>query len=202
VWLHGLGADGHDFEPVVPRLRLPGVRFVFPHAPARPVTINGGFVMPAWYDILSLERREDREDARDIAVSAGQIEALLRREVERGVPSSRVVLAGFSQGAAMALHVGIGFDQPLAALVCLSGYQVLASTMAAHWRQDNRTTPILCCHGVYDDVVPVDLGRQAYDFVRTESRSTQVQWREYPIAHEVSPAEIDAVGDWLRERLA
>jgi phospholipase/carboxylesterase len=125
VWLHGLGADGHDFESIVPMLRRPDVRFVFPHAPSQPVTINGGFVMPAWYDILALDRRPDRESEPDIRRSTLLVEALLQREKDRGVPANRIVLAGFSQGAAMALHVGLRHAEALAGLVILSGYRVL-----------------------------------------------------------------------------
>jgi len=128
IWLHGLGADGHDFEPIVPLLGLPEVRFVFPNAPARPVTINGGMVMPAWYDILALGGPGPGERAPDVRQSARLIEALLEREEQRGVASSHIVLAGFSQGAAMALHVGTRYPRPLLGIMVLSGYQVLAET--------------------------------------------------------------------------
>lgn len=201
VWLHGLGADGHDFAPIVPVLRLPHARFVFPHAPAMPVTINGGFVMPAWYDIRSLDRAPDREDAEDIRVSAEHIAALLDREIERGIPAERIVLAGFSQGAAMALHVGLRFPKRLAGIVVLSGYLVLPETLAAEWHAENRSTPVLFGHGRHDDLVPMASGREAFDRVQRHRPPAHTSWHEFPIGHEVDDAEIDVVARWLKAQL-
>jgi phospholipase/carboxylesterase len=198
VWLHGLGADGHDFEPIVPLLGLPAVRFVFPNAPARPVTINGGMVMPAWYDILALGGPGPGERAPDVRQSARLIEALLEREEQRGVPSPRIVLAGFSQGAAMALHVGTRYPRPLLGIMVLSGYQVLAETREAEASPANRTTPILFCHGTQDPLVAVGRGRQAHRAHASPERPTE--WLEFPIGHEVSPAEIAVIRDWLKAR--
>jgi phospholipase/carboxylesterase len=197
VWLHGLGADGHDFEPVVPLLDLPHVRFVFPNAPVRPVTINGGMAMPAWYDVLSLGGPGPGERAPDVRQSARLIEALIERE-ERRTASSRIVLAGFSQGAAMALYVGIRHPRPLLGIMVLSGYAVLAETREAEASAANRTTPMLFCHGTLDPLVAVGRGRQAYRPHAGPERPTE--WHEFPIGHEVSPPEIAVIRDWLKAR--
>jgi phospholipase/carboxylesterase len=198
VWLHGLGADGHDFEPIVPLLDLPDLRFVFPNAPARPVTINGGMVMPAWYDILALSGPGPGERAPDVRQSARLIEAVLEREERRGLPSSRIVLAGFSQGAAMAVFVGTRYPRPLLGIMALSGYEVLAETRADEAGAANRTTPMLFCHGTLDPLVAVARGRQAHRAHAGPERPTQ--WHEFPIGHEVSPPEIAVIRDWLKAR--
>jgi len=198
VWLHGLGADGHDFEPIVSFLGLPMVRFVFPNAPARPVTINGGMVMPAWYDVASLGGPGPGERADDVRRSVRQIEAVLEREEERGVPSSRIVLAGFSQGAAMALHVGTRFPRALLGIMVLSGYEVLAETRDAEAAAANQATPMLFCHGTHDPLVAVDRGRRAYDAHARPER--KAEWHEFPMGHEVSPAEIVVIRTWLSTR--
>lgn len=200
VWLHGLGANGHDFEPIVPMLRQPGLRFVFPHAPSMPVTLNGGFVMPSWYDILTLERTPDRESEPDIRRSAALVEALLERETQRGVPSERIVLAGFSQGAAMTLHVGLRHAQPLAGLLVLSGYRVLPSTFDAERSEANAKTPMLMCHGTLDPMLPIELGHEARDALRERMPQAAIEWHEFPIGHEVSPPEIEVVATWLAAR--
>lgn len=197
LWLHGLGASGHDFEDVVPLLDLHGVRFVFPHAPRRSVTINGGLIMPAWYDIAFLGD-DGGEDAVDVRESAQLIEALIAREKQRGVPASRLLLAGFSQGAAIALHVGARHPEPLLGIMVLSGYEVLAETRAAEESEANRATPLLFCHGVLDDMVSIDRGRRAFDVHAHPGRDAV--WREFPIAHEVSMQEIHVIRDWLKER--
>jgi len=195
VWLHGLGADGHDFEPIVPLLGLPDVRFVFPNAPSRPVTINGGMVMPAWYDIVALGGPAFGERAADVRASAREIEAVLEREEARGVASSRIVLAGFSQGAAMALHVGTRFPRPLLGIMVLSGYEVLSDTREAEAGPANGKTPMLFCHGTYDPLVGIERGRAAH---RAHARPERaVEWHDFPIGHEVSPDEIEVIGRWL-----
>jgi phospholipase/carboxylesterase len=203
IWLHGLGADGHDFEPVVPMLGTRGVRFVFPHAPQIPVTINGGFVMPAWYDIRSLDfDDDDREDPAQIDVSARRIAALVARERERGIDSRRIVIAGFSQGAAMAVHFAARHDEPLAGIVALSGYLVLAGAFATSRSAANLATPVLACHGIYDDVVPIAAGRASHrELARTAAAGTACEWHEYPMGHEVCPEELQLIGAWLRARL-
>lgn len=203
IWLHGLGADGHDFEPIVPMLQTRAVRYVFPHAPALPVTINGGYVMPAWYDIRSLDFDDaDREDEAQIAESARQIELLIARERLRGVPSDRIVLAGFSQGAAMAIHVAVRHANPLAGLVALSGYLVCADRFEEERRAENRGVAVLQCHGRFDDVVPIAAGRDAHaELQRTATPGTLLSWHDYAMAHEVCPEELEVIGAWLRARL-
>lgn len=197
VWMHGLGADGHDFEPIVPELRLPArraIRFVFPHAPLRPVTINQGHVMRAWYDIRALAgvRREDEAGVRQ---SARQIEALLERERQRGVAPGRLVLAGFSQGGAMALHVGLRYPERLAGVMALSCYLPLADTLAAEAAPANRDVPIFWAHGVHDPMIPLamaELGRQ-----QVAALGYAIEWHQYPIPHSVSAEEIADVAGWL-----
>ncbi len=201
IWLHGLGADGHDFESIVPMLRQPGLRFVFPHAPVQPVTLNGGFVMPAWYDILSLDRSSpDRESEADIRRSTVLIEALIEREKDRGVPAHQIVLAGFSQGAAMALHVGLRHAEPLAGLILLSGYRVLTRHFEAERSEANRRTPMLFCHGTHDPLLPIELGREAFDFMQAQLPEADLRWHAFPIEHSVSEPEIQVVAQWLAER--
>jgi len=201
IWLHGLGADGHDFEPLVPHLGLPHARFIFPHAPAIPVTINQGWVMPAWYDIKSLDHRKGREDPAELRASGQRIAALIARERSRGVPSERIVLAGFSQGGAMALHVGLRYPDPLAGLLVLSAYLVVPEALDAEQSPANRGTPIFFCHGENDSVVPVTAGRRSAERVAAAAPGRDLRWQEYPIDHEVSLPEIAAIAAWLGERL-
>ena len=204
IWLHGLGADGHDFEPLVPHLRLPHARFVFPNAPAIPVTINGGYVMPAWYDIRNLELspqahgKADREDPAQIRASAAAIEALIARENSRGIPSERVLLAGFSQGGALALYVAPRHARPLAGFMVLSAYEVLPAH-ASEQSEANAGTPALFCHGRHDPTVPMFAGQAACESARRSGR--EVRWYDFPIGHEVSMPEIQTIAGWLRERL-
>jgi len=199
VWMHGLGASGHDFEPIVPLLGLPNVRFVFPHAPARGVTINGGLIMPAWYDILALGTAGG-EDADDVRESAAMIEALIDREAARGVPAGRLVLAGFSQGGAMALFVGTRHAKPLAGIMVLSGYEVLARTREAETSAANRTTPLLFVHGTQDPMVGIARARAAFT-AYAEGRA-EAQWHQFAMGHEVCPAEIAIIRGWLAARFA
>ena len=196
VWLHGLGASGHDFEDVVPMLRLPRVRFVFPHAPRRGVTINGGLIMPAWYDILRFSDAAGSERADQVRESAEMVEALLERERERGVPSARTVLAGFSQGGAMALYTGVRHAHPLAGIMVLSGYEVLPSERPAE--PAGAPTRMLFAHGTYDPVVPVQRGRAA---LQAYQAGREAEWREYPMGHEVCVEEIADIREWLHSAL-
>jgi phospholipase/carboxylesterase len=200
VLLHGLGADGTDFVPIVNELRLPdalAVRFVFPHAPLRPVTVNAGYVMRAWYDIMSFTP-EGRADAAGLAHSVGRVNGCLRHEVARGIAASRTVLAGFSQGGAVALAAGLRFPERLAGILALSAYLPFPQTLAAEASVANADVPILMCHGRLDPVVHVTLGQEARD-VLTGLRYP-VEWREYPMQHEVCAAEIAEIGRWLGER--
>lgn len=199
VWLHGLGASGHDFEEVVPLLGLPQVRFVLPHAPLRPVSVNHGYVMRSWYDIRHLDfEADDREDEADILASTRQVEALLAREVARGVPSDRTVLVGFSQGAALALHVAMRHASPLAGLVVLSGYRIRAHA-DAEWRTANAATPALIQHGRFDDVVPPQAGAEVARALAASGRP--VQHAEYPMGHELCAPQVAALATWLAARL-
>lgn len=201
IWLHGLGADGYDFLPVIPELGVDdlSVRFVFPHAPIRPVTINGGQRMRGWYDILSLTRA-DQQDADGIRESERIVHDYLRIERERGVPAERIVLAGFSQGGAIALHTGLRYAQPLAGIVALSTYLPLHDRVAAEVSDGNRNTPILMCHGVSDPVLPIALGTSSRDGLRAMGYG--VEWHDYPMEHAMCVEEIEEIGRWLRQRLA
>lgn len=200
VWLHGLGADGHDFEPVVPELRLPfAARFVFPHAPVRPVTINGGMPMRAWFDILTLERGGD-EDAAGIAASAAAIAGLIDAESGPAGGLDRIVLAGFSQGGALALHVGLRSAQRLAGIAALSCYVPLAGRLSAEANPASADLPIFMAHGVHDEVIAqsyAELGRD-----QLMAAGFAPQWRSYPMGHAVCPAEIADISTWLQERAA
>jgi len=182
----------------VPHLDLPNIRFVFPHAPQLPVTINGGMVMPAWYDIRTIARSEGRESEQDIRNSATLINSLIQREGERGVPPERIVLAGFSQGAAMALHVGLRRREPLLGLMILSGYLVLEESLMSEWVEESATVSVFCSHGTRDGVVPHARGREAFDRLASTERPSR--WAEYRMMHEVCPEQINDISAWLRER--
>jgi phospholipase/carboxylesterase len=201
IWLHGLGADGHDFEPIVPELARPGerpLRFVFPHAPIRPVTLNGGFAMRAWYDIVSLERRGP-EDETGIRASQELVEALIRRENERGIPSERIVLAGFSQGGALALVTGTRYPHKLAGIMGLSCYMLLAERFAAERVAANQATPIFLAHGLEDPIVAPLLGQHARAWL--EAAGYPVEWHTYAMPHSVCPQEVADIANWLRRVL-
>jgi phospholipase/carboxylesterase len=197
VWLHGLGADGHDFAPIVPHLEMPWVRFVFPHAPQRPVTINGGMQMRAWYDVRGLG--PGGADASHVAESRRQVENLLAHETARGLPTERILLAGFSQGGAVAMHSALRHGHRLAGVLVLSAYDLLAEGLESEAAEENRDTPLLFCHGTHDPLVPVDRGRAAYEARCAEGRTAE--WHEFPMGHEVCLPEIQLVARWLRQRL-
>jgi phospholipase/carboxylesterase len=201
IWLHGLGADGHDFEPIVPELELPEtlpVRFVFPHAPPQPVTINGGAVMRAWYDVYSLGGVR-REDDAGVRRSQASVEALVARERARGVPAARIVLAGFSQGGAIALQTGLRHPEPLAGIMALSTYLPLASTLATEASAANRAVSIFMAHGLHDPLIPVERAMLSRDALRRAGYD--VEWHEYPMEHAVCAEEIAAIAGWLRRVL-
>jgi len=201
IWLHGLGADGHDFEPLVPELVLPGeraVRFIFPHAPMRPVTLNGGFAMRAWYDITAIDRRAP-EDESGIRTSQAAVETLIRRENSRGIAAERIVLAGFSQGGAMALFTGTRYAQRLAGIMGLSCYQVLAKRLDAERVPANQSTPVFLAHGTQDPVVPLALGEESRR--QLEAAGYPVEWHTYSMPHAVCPQEVADIGAWLRRVL-
>jgi phospholipase/carboxylesterase len=194
ICLHGLGATSDDLAPLVPYLKQPGVRFVFPQAPSRAVTINGGYWMPAWYDIARLGEAGGENEA-DVRSAALSVAALIDREGARGVPVSRVVLMGFSQGGAMALHVGTRHPERLLGIVVLSGYEVLADQRAEE-SAANGETPIVFCHGTEDPVVPIARGRAAYRTHAGPGRS----WHEFPMQHEICAEEMDLLRGWLEAR--
>jgi phospholipase/carboxylesterase len=201
IWLHGLGADGHDFAPIVPELRLPAslaVRFVFPHASIQPVTINGGMAMRSWYDILT-PNLVKREDEVGIRVSEQAVQALIARENARGVPSSRIVLAGFSQGCAMTLHTGIRFREKLAGLMGLSGYLPLIDMAAQERHPANANTPIFLAHGTHDPVVTLE--RAEASRAKLVDLGYVVQWHTYPMPHSVCAQEIDDISSFLQSVL-
>jgi phospholipase/carboxylesterase len=201
LWLHGLGADGHDFEPVVPVLSLGelGARVVLPHAPSMPVSINGGFVMPAWYDIREGDLAV-RHDEAGIRTSATQLEAWLQAERDRGIPAERIVVAGFSQGGAMALHVGLRRGERLAGIVALSTYLTLPEKLAAEASEAQAGLPIFQAHGSVDPVVTPDRGHGTRD--RLVADGYAVEWHEYPMEHAVCPEELTDLGAWFAQILA
>jgi phospholipase/carboxylesterase len=202
ILLHGLGADGWDFVPIVAELGLPDtlpVRFVFPHAPLRPVTVNAGYVMRAWYDIRAFTP-DGRADSAGLAESIERVNTYLRAAIERDIPASRIVLAGFSQGGAVALAAGLRFPQRLAGVLALSAYLPFPGRLAAERSAANADVPILMCHGRMDPVVPIAMGTEARDVLLAQGHA--LQWHEYPMQHEVCAAELTEIGRWLREVLA
>ncbi|MGB4346889.1 MAG: carboxylesterase [Burkholderiaceae bacterium] len=198
IWLHGLGADGNDFVPIVRELDLtgcPAIRFVFPHADAIPVTVNGGYVMRAWYDIFTADLVR-REDAAGLRKSQQQIEELIAREIARGIPADKIVLAGFSQGCAMTLQTGLRYPQKLAGLLCLSGYLPIHTTVAAERSLANADTPIFMAHGRGDGVVTIDRAENSRDVLKELGYA--IEWHEYLMPHSVCAEEIDDIGPWLK----
>jgi phospholipase/carboxylesterase len=197
IWLHGLGADGHDFEPVVPELIARAEkswRFIFPHAPLRPVTINGGMRMRAWYDIIGF----DRKSAQDVAGfkdSEIKVRELIARENQRGIPTQRIVIAGFSQGGAVSLYTAPRLEEKLAGVMALSCYLPGEATFAAERRPANDGTPIFMAHGQMDPTLPVALGSASRDFLRREGYT--IEWHEYPMPHSVCPAELTDIREYL-----
>jgi phospholipase/carboxylesterase len=199
IWLHGLGADGNDFAPIIPALRLPkaAIRFVFPHAPVQPVTINGGMRMRAWYDIKDGGIRREDEDG--VRASQKLIEELIAREKERGTPARRLVLAGFSQGGAIALQTGLRHPERIAGIMALSTYLPIADRFAAEANAANRDAPIFMAHGSYDPVIPLARAQQSRTLL--QSLGYSVEWREYPMPHSVCPEEVSDISDWLGKAL-
>jgi phospholipase/carboxylesterase len=200
IWLHGLGADGHDFAPIVPELVAvdwPALRFVFPHAPVQPVTVNGGMPMRAWYDIVGFDLLA-RQDEAGVRASIAAVEALIARENERGVPAERIVLAGFSQGGAIALAAGLRHAKRLAGIVALSTYLPIADTLAAERSAANADVPIFQAHGTFDPVVIPPRGSDSRDLL--QRLGYHVEWHDYPMAHAVCAEEIADLRTWLGRR--
>ena len=195
IWLHGLGADGNDFAPIVPQLNLSldfGVRFIFPHAPAIPVTINSGYVMPAWYDIkqVDVDRHVDNEQLQE---SASRIHDLIDREIERGIQSTQIIVAGFSQGGAVSFEAALSYEQPLAGIMALSTYFATVGTIKINAIQ--QSIPILICHGEHDPVVSESLGKRSR--ASLEKLGFDPEYHSYPIEHSVCPQEIEDIGKWI-----
>jgi phospholipase/carboxylesterase len=199
IWLHGLGADGNDFAPIVPELELPKtpIRFVFPHAPMQPVTINGGMRMRAWYDIADGVNR--REDERGVRASQAMIEALIGRERKRGTKAERVVLAGFSQGGAIALQTGLRHPERIAGILALSTYVPVGERLSVEASAANRNVPIFMAHGSYDPIIPLGRAEQSRELL--QSLGYPVEWREYGMPHSVCPEELADIGEWLAKVL-
>ena len=201
IWLHGLGADGHDFEALVPELQLPatpGIRFIFPHAPYRPISINNGYVMRGWYDIASLEINR-QEDEQGINESTDLLKNLIVTEIARGIPSQRIILAGFSQGGAIVLNTGLKFDLPLAGILALSTYVPLAEKLASELQDANRTTPIFMAHGLQDEIVHYSIGVKSR--LLLQNNHQPLEWHDYPMGHSLCQEEIGHIRDWLINRL-
>ncbi len=201
IWMHGLGADANDFVPIVGELDLngcPGIRFVFPNAPTMPVTINGGYVMRSWYDIVStdLVRREDEAGLRQ---SQAAIEQLIEREIARGIAAERIFLAGFSQGCAMTLQTGLRYSKKLAGMICLSGYLPLANLFEQERHAANQNTPIFMAHGLVDNVVPLQRAQQSRELLTAAGYA--IEWHDYMMPHSVCEEEILDLGRWLRVQL-
>jgi phospholipase/carboxylesterase len=201
IWLHGLGASGDDFVPIVRELDLAGlqnIRFVFPHAPTMPVTINNGYVMRAWYDIIGADLSR-REDEKGLRASQAMVEQLIAQEKARGIPAERIVLAGFSQGCAMTIQTGLRHPEALAGLLCLSGYVPLHTTIAEERHPSNQATPIFMAHGRGDQVIPIVRAEQSRDLLR--SLGYEVEWHEYLMPHSVCQEEVDDISAWFRRVL-
>ena len=200
IWMHGLGADGSDFVPIVRELKLPplGIRFIFPHAPMRPVTINGGFVMRAWYDIVvqDLARQEDERGIRESQDLVGQ---LIDKEIARGIPANRIALAGFSQGGVITLQTGLRYPKRLAGLLALSCYLPLSATLEQERSAANQDVPVFIGHGTADDIVPLQRGLGARDAL--SKLGYKPEWHQYPMPHSVHPDEIADIGAWFQRML-
>ncbi|HEX7326705.1 MAG TPA: alpha/beta fold hydrolase [Rhodanobacteraceae bacterium] len=202
IWLHGLGADAHDFEPLVPQLVQPDwpcIRFVFPNAAIRPISLNGGLPMRAWYDVAGFDLSQ-KQDAAGIRASIAEVETLIAREAERGIAASNVILTGFSQGGAIALAAGVRQAQKLAAIVALSTYLPIADATADERSAANANTPIFWGHGMFDPVVPIVLGERSRDAL--QAWGYNVEWHQYPMAHQVCPQEIADLAEFMTQRFA
>jgi len=200
IWLHGLGADGHDFEPIVAELGLPddlAVRFIFPHAPAMPVSINGGYIMPAWYDIKQQDLGVEH-DKNGVHASAISIQMLIDQEIMRGIPANRIILAGFSQGAAMALYLGLRQTEALAGIMALSGYVLLPDELASI-EPASQASSIFMAHGIHDPVVLFEWGESSYRELLTQGYA--VEWHTYPMEHSLCSDEVAAISSWITTTL-
>jgi phospholipase/carboxylesterase len=202
IWMHGLGADANDFVPMLHELDLaglPAIRFIFPNADTMPVTINGGYVMRAWYDIVATDLGR-QEDEAGLRASQAKVEALIEREKARGIPAERIILAGFSQGCAMTLQTGLRQKEKLAGLMCLSGYVPIAAKAAAEHTPESLATPVFMVHGRMDPVIPVARAEQSRGLL--QQWGYQVEWHDYPMQHSLCQEEVDHISAWLKKVLA
>ncbi|NOS97508.1 MAG: alpha/beta hydrolase fold domain-containing protein [Methylotenera sp.] len=202
IWLHGLGADGHDFEPIVKKLNLPNVRFILPHAPAMAVTRNSGYIMPAWYDLYgppNSKTGSSIEDEAGIKISQNYINTLIKNEINRGIPAERIVIAGFSQGGAIALHTSLRYPQKLAGVMVLSAYLPIKTKLATEATQANAHIPIFMAHGIHDDVISLDMSKISLNALLNSHYT--VRWHEYNMAHSVCLEEIDDIREFLLQVL-
>jgi phospholipase/carboxylesterase len=201
IWLHGLGDSGNGFAPIVPELKLPEaltIRFIFPHAPVRPVTINNGMEMRAWYDIKSMDFA-DRADSQGVEESSELVKQLIEQEIANGIPADKIILAGFSQGGVIALHLGTRYNQTLAGIMSLSSYMCAPEKLSSAAHTANQQTPIFIAHGQQDDVVPMAMGKVALDTLFSNGYATE--WHEYPMQHNVCQPELQDISAWLQSRL-
>ena len=201
IWLHGLGDSGHGFAPIASQLPIDSkhnIHFIFPHAPERPVTINNGFVMRAWYDIKSLEL-DRRADEEGVIESAQQVEALIQQQIDAGIPANRIILAGFSQGGVVALHLGLRFGQRLAGILAMSTYMCSPENLKEQASDANRLVPIMQCHGTDDEMVPLFMGEKAKSTLQENNYT--VDWRTYPMQHNVCPQQVGDIAQWINSVL-
>jgi phospholipase/carboxylesterase len=198
IWLHGLGADGYDFEPIVAQLQLPNVRFILPHAAVMPVTINNGYTMPAWYDLYGLTA-DSLEDEAGIKVSQNYVNTLIQQEIDSGIPAHKIVIAGFSQGGAMALYTALRYPKTLAGILALSTYLPLKTRLADELNPANQAIPIFMAHGIYDEVISLAISHTSRDLL--QSRQISVTWHEYQMAHSVCTEEIADIRAFLQQVL-
>ena len=201
IWLHGLGDSGNGFAPIVPDLKLPdelGIRFVFPHAPTRPVTINNGMSMRAWYDITSLDFN-NRADSQGVKESSDLVAALIEQEIARGIPANKIVLAGFSQGGVIALNLGTRFEKSLGGIMSMSSYMSEPEKLTVEAHSANKNTPIFVAHGTHDEVVPIFMGNTAFKVL--ESNGYQATWHEYAMQHNVCMQQLNDISSWLQHKL-
>ncbi|QLG87953.1 carboxylesterase [Chitinibacter bivalviorum] len=202
IWLHGLGADGNDFAPIVPELGLPenlAIRFIFPHAPTMPITCNNGYVMRAWYDIVHFDQISRQADVAGVKASIEYVRDLIADQNAKGIPTDRIILAGFSQGGAIAYTAGLTHPAPLAGIVCLSTYLPAEELLTSDSIATNKATPLLAAHGSHDPVVGISLGEKAKNYVA--NLGVNVSWQTYPIQHSVCLPEIQLIGQFIRQQL-
>lgn len=196
IWLHGLGADGHDFAPIVPELNLPNTRFIFPHAPHQPITMNNGYEMRAWYDLYGLTL-QNKQDEAGMRAMQKEIESLIQNEIKQGIPANKIVLAGFSQGGAMAFFTALRYPEKLAGILALSTYVSLKEKLADEASPANHDIPIFMAHGIFDSIITLDTCKVSRQLL--EDLNYAVEWHEYPMAHSVCPEEIEDIAHFLKQ---